>query len=271
MTDFQTEHCLIFLSDADFNVLTEKPINGNLKVELLKMALPQGSKWKAFAGARSISFFPLKALPQMFALSYSVATQSIETPILSFIIILNRQQSEQIIKHRLQGIENAFIRRFDIFASLDKHYAEFLKSNIVSFKASEPVNASNSKGKTENNQVLFFAPYYNQRQWQTVESSVLEKSASSLLSFRTLALQKEISFQVVGLVVPKDSNKSQKKKDNNAVIIIAILFVLLIVAVIIVLLILAYAQQESRQGNASQQSVHLTLGILRHFWALSTL
>lgn len=239
MSDYKTEHCLIFLSDADFNVLTENPISNDLKVELLKYSLPQGSRWRKYSGSRSISFFPLRTYTGMYALSYAVVTDSIETPTLSFIIMLNRQQSEVILKQRMQGIENAFIRRNEIFASLDEKNAKLLRDNVVFYKAlKEPSGISQPLKKTDQNQTIFTATFSSQHQWQIVEEKVVEKSANSLSSFRTLALQKETGFQVLGIVTSTDDKKKQSNSTPATVFTFGLLFFVFLILIVIVLVFL---------------------------------
>lgn len=247
MNEMKADYCLVFLSDVAFSVLAEISINNELKSELLKRALPQGSKWKMYAGMRSISFFPLESLPELQALSYSIATDSIVTPIVSFIIILNRYESEKIISRQMSGIENAFLRRIDTFASLDSKNTELLRTSLIYYKTLEQsVSAKEPRKTNESRQTIFSAIYNNQQQWKVVESRVLEKSAKSLLTFRTFALQKEAGFQVLGLVSSVDSNKRTKEQGNPAstiVVLLLLLLLLLVLAAIILLLFLFYAQR----------------------------
>lgn len=239
----KADYCLVFLSDVAFSVLAEISINNELKSELLKRALPQGSKWKLYAGMRSISFFPLKSLPELHALSYSIATDSIVTPIVSFIIILNRYESEKILSRQMSGIENAFLRRIDTFASLDSKNTELLRTSLVYYKTLEqPISINEPKKTNENRQIVFSAIYDNQQQWRVVEAKVLEKSSKSLLPFRTFALQKEAGFQVLGLVSLIDNNKQLKKQGYITVIAFVFLCLILILAAFVILLFLVYAQ-----------------------------
>ncbi len=241
----KAEYCLVFLSDVAFNVFAETPISSDLKAELLKSALPQGSKWKRYAGVRSLAFTALKSLPQMYALSYSVATNSIVTPVVSFIIILDRYEAEKIISHQISGIENAFIRRMDIFTSLDVNNVDFLRESLIHNKGIEkPVVNSKPKKIYDGKQTVFASIYNSQNQWNIVETRVLEDSVKYLSSFRTFALQKEQNFQVLGLVI--DSEHLQKEQLSNSkfkvVIVIATLIIVLIIAVVLLFWILSLQQ-----------------------------
>lgn len=247
MNEMKADYCLIFLSDVAFSVLAEISISIELKSELLKRALPQGSKWKLYAGMRSISFFPLKSLPELYALSYSIATDSIVTPIVSFIIILNKHEAEKIISRQMLGIENAFLRRVDTFSSLDNKNTELLRTNLIYYKTLErPVSIKEPKKTNENRQTVFSAIYNNQQQWTVVETRVLEKSTKLLLPFRTFALQREQNFQVIGVVLSvenKNISKSVKPKGYAIIIVIALM---LILAMVICFFVLFFAQADIR-------------------------
>jgi hypothetical protein len=250
MNDKNVEYCLVFLSDPAFSVFTQKPISNDLKAELLKNALPQGSRWKYYAGMRSISFFPLKALSSLYALSYSVITSNIATPIVSFIIILNREVAEKIIANQISGIENAFYNGIEVFASLDNTNTKLLKDSLANYKSlKQPTDSGNLKRFTAGGQMIFASKYNNHLQWKIVESMVLEKSAKSLFSFRTFALQREQGFQVIGIVASDDNadnsnttRSSGQSKKTLTFIVVSIWILVIIVCCLIVF----FAQQASR-------------------------
>lgn len=247
MNDTNVEYCLVFLSDPAFSIFTQKPISNDLKAELLKNALPQGSRWKYYAGMRSISFFPLKALSSLYALSYSVITSNIVTPIVSFIIILNREVAEKIIANQILGIENAFYNGIDVFASLDNINTELLKDSLANFKSlKQPTYSGNPKRFTAGRQMIFASKYNNHLQWKIVESMVLEKSAKSLSSFRTFALQKEHGFQVIGLVTTDDNSNATRSSSQSKKTLTFIVVSIWTLVMIACCLIVFFAQQASR-------------------------
>ena len=267
MSEYRTDNCLILLADSDFSVLAGKAINNQLKNELLVNAFPKGSSWKTYSGARSISFFRCKTHPDTYALTYSVITSSITTPVISFVILVDSEKAEIVISHHVKGIESIFIQKIESFFSIDNRTANILKENLLFYKAlPNQEKLPSLYRKFEQQQTLFSMLYNNARQWTAVEIAILkfvnEKSSNNYLSFRTLALQKEPAFKVLGLV-----QKSKAQSQNTfakSIVIFALIVLVLISALIGLLILLGIINFDN---NASQQSVHLTCGILRHFRA----
>jgi hypothetical protein len=217
MNETGISHCLVLLSDQAFSVRTKTPISNEMKNEFLRGALPQGSKWRNYAGMRSISFFSLKALSKLYALSYSIITSNIVTPIVSFIILLDKERAEIVVTRQISDIENAFLREIDIFTSLDKDSAELLRENLIYYKSLDQqlVDLRRPERINAGNQTVFISKYDNRLQWKIVESMILEKSTTPLLSFRTFALQRELNFQVIGVELSEDNNNLTQSSNSN--------------------------------------------------------
>ena len=236
MSNMSTENCLILLADSNFNVFSEGNVTTPLKNELVNKALPKGSKWKWFAGSRSIALFPVESLPGFYGLSYSVVLENVDRPLVSFILVVKKEEMIQIAKRKLSGVQSIFLRHLNRFSSLDANYSKILQENLVFYLDIEEENLKSIKPIRNNNKVLFLSQYKSPSQWMIVEKSVVEGAVRNreIKSFRTLALQIEPSYSILGFVEEKNEKISGKNK--AFALAIFFLFVLVIILAILILI-----------------------------------
>lgn len=189
-------NCLILFADSDFKLESESIVGDNIANILMMKALPNGSHWRQLAGGRSIAFFSL--IDAQYALSYSLITENIDIPIISFIILGNYIEMARILQRQLIGIQSAYFRRCSRFSKLDKIQTSLLVQNILSLRISSLPFENDLKKKKK-----IMTNYRSANEWIDVEQSLLALASANmraLANFRTLTLQIEEEFDLLGVV-----------------------------------------------------------------------
>jgi hypothetical protein len=192
------ECCVVLFANADFAHISNCSINTSIKSELISKAFPKGSNWRLFAGARSLAIFPFDNSTNIFSLCYSVITDSIDVPVISFVIISTEYGIQRILNRQETGIQSAYFRRMGIFENLDKRAANLLAGNLISLRISE--NRPYVSGKP----LKITESFQNSSQWRdNVEKPIIQVASKNLtqpLTFRTLSLKPDNTFQAIGII-----------------------------------------------------------------------
>ena len=233
------EYCLILLADTSFGVIAEDQINNELKTVLVTKSLPKGSNWKLYAGARSIALFPLETLPNIFALSYSVITDDIDVPIVSFVLVLDHQSMARILHYQLDGILSAYLRRINKFMALDEQQTDLLQRSIVSLRKPGQTSCISPSKHIQRGQILVACSYQSPSQWLGVEALVVQTATAisrGTNTFRTFSLQLEKDFRVLGIVRDvSDTSQFNRRRLDMAVFVFVLLTILCILIGVVLL------------------------------------
>lgn len=195
------EYCAIILADANFTLMSNVPIDRETKDELIAKSFPKGSNWRPYAGARSLSFFPVGRPPHDFALCYSIITENSDIPVISFIILSNCYCTmASILRRRLVGIQSAYFRRMGRFQDLNSMQARVLVANLLSLRTS--TNRMTTFRLIRKKR--YYRVYKSPLQWRDeVENEIVDFASENLQripAFKTLSLQVEDCFSIIGVV-----------------------------------------------------------------------